>query len=129
MDQTDKRIRLIKELLDENRQYADIEIPDDPAEQTALLRGLRTDISPECKHQDILNKHEDSRLLIIKERKRNIEKKIPGLPFFKNKYSPIPATKLSKTANTIRGFSAIFIFAIITGICIPRCNPISTNAQ
>ena len=36
MDQTDKRIRLIKELLDENRQYADVEIPDDPAQMEPL---------------------------------------------------------------------------------------------
>ncbi len=40
MNQDEKRLYLIRALLDEQPSYRDINIPDDPAEQKRLLRGL-----------------------------------------------------------------------------------------
>lgn len=40
MDQTERRHYLIKALLDENSEFADVEIPDSEQEQKRLLRGL-----------------------------------------------------------------------------------------
>ncbi len=55
MNQNERRQFLLKSLLTENRNYSNIKIPSDMAEQKYLLRGLMNIRMPQSISQDILN--------------------------------------------------------------------------
>ena len=55
MDQSERRLFLIRSLLSEKKEYRDIGIPAEPDGQRQLLRGLMNVRAPQRAEQELLN--------------------------------------------------------------------------
>lgn len=104
MNQSERRIYLIQELLKENAQYHDMEIPTNTGNQRMLLRGLMNIRMPHPVKKEILEV-QDAYLQEEKKRKgivelENLEEIQPGIVLWQGDITKLACDAIVNAANS-----------------------------
>lgn len=104
MNQAERRLYLIRELLKENTQYRDIEIPTNAEEQKMLLRGLMNVRMPHSVKKEILEvqdaylKEENKRKGIVEV--ETLEEIQPGIILWQGDITKLACDAIVNAANS-----------------------------
>lgn len=104
MNQSERRIYLIQELLKENKQYCDMEIPTNTEEQRMLLRGLMNIRMPHPIKKEVLE-IQDAYLQEEKKRKGivemdSLEEIQPGIILWQGDITKLACNAIVNAANS-----------------------------
>ena len=120
MNQSERRIYLIQELLKENAQYQDMEIPTNTEEQRMLLRGLMNIRMPHPVRKEILEVQDE---YLQEEKKRkgiveidSLEEIQPGIILWQGDITKLACDAIVNAANS--GLTGCYI---PNHCCIDNC--------
>src|SRR5574344_343125 len=104
MMQKERGLYLIRRLLEENREYAEMTIPEDEAEQRQLLRGLMNIRMPQEADEEFLT-IQDAYLKEVREQKgivniADLDEAEPGIVLWKGDITRLKIDAIVNAANS-----------------------------